>query len=80
MNREESKTIVHNALISYVDDCAGRETEEAKQLGEAWNNILEPEITPEEAEHMMTVLNHLDIDSELYDTQMKVMRGLGIKI
>ncbi len=80
MNREESKTVVSNALAGYVEDSAGANTPEAEEIQEAWDNILEPEVTPEEAEHMMTVLNFLDIDSELYDTQMKVMRGLGIKI
>lgn len=80
MKRAKAKKVIQNALIGYVEDCAGAETPEANEIQEAWNTILEPEVTTEEANHMRTILDHLDIDSELYDTQMKVMRGLGIKI
>lgn len=41
MKKADAKTIVYNALISYVDDCAGRNTEEAKELEEAWNKLNE---------------------------------------
>ena len=80
MERPEATQIIHNALVGYVEDCAGENTPEANEIQEAWDTLKEVDITPEEAEHMMTVLNHLDCYSELYDTQMKVMRALGIKI
>lgn len=80
MKRIEAKTVIQNALAGYVEDCAGANTPEADGIQEVWDVILEPEVTPEEVEHMRTVLNFLDLDSELYDTQMKVMRGLGIEI
>ena len=80
MERKEATQIIHNALVGYVEDCAGANTPEANEIQEAWDTLKEVDVTPEEAGHMMTVLSFLDIDSELYDTQMKVMRGLGIKI
>lgn len=46
MKTEEAKTIIYNALIAYVDDCAGRDTKEAKELDEAWKKLNEkPELT-----------------------------------
>jgi hypothetical protein len=41
MKKADAKTIVYNALISYVDDCAGRGTPEAQELEEAWNKLNE---------------------------------------
>jgi len=82
MNRTEATIILHNVLTSYCEDCVGSKEyeEERKQIDEAWERIQEPSLSQEEAEHMKTVLNHLDIDSELYDTQMKIMRAVGIVI
>ena len=80
MKRAEATQIIHNALVGYVEDCAGADTPEANEIQEAWDTLKEVDVTPEEAKHMRVVLNFLDIDSELYDTQMKVMRALGIKI
>ena len=80
MKRNKATQIIHNALVGYVEDCAGANTPEAQQIEKAWDTLKEFNVTPKEAEHMMIVLNHLDCYSELYDTQMKVMRALGIKI
>jgi hypothetical protein len=80
MKRNKATQIIHNALVGYVEDCAGANSPEAQQIEKAWDTLKEFNVTPEEAEHMRVVLNHLDAYSELYDTQMKVMRALGIKI
>jgi len=82
MNRLHATTILHNALTSYCEDCVGSEEyeEERKLIDEAWEFMQEPELTPEEVNDMRTILNNLDINSTAYDTQMKVMRALGIKI
>jgi hypothetical protein len=41
MNKPEAQQLIYNALIAYVDDCAGRDSEEAKQLEQAWNKLTE---------------------------------------
>lgn len=45
MNKTEAQQIIYNALIAYVDDSAGRYSEEAKQLEKAWKLIKNPELT-----------------------------------
>lgn len=39
MNISEALEILEVSLIAYVDDCAGRETEEAKQIDKAFQTI-----------------------------------------
>jgi hypothetical protein len=45
MNKQEAQQLIYNALISYVDDCAGRDTEEAQELEKAWELVKNPELT-----------------------------------
>ena len=46
MKREEALQIVFNALSGYVEDCAGAESEEAKEIQQAWELInKKPELT-----------------------------------
>ena len=45
MNKQEAQQLIYNALISYVDDCAGRDTEEAQELDKAWELVKNPELT-----------------------------------
>ena len=45
MNKPEAQQLIYNALVSYVDDCAGRDTEEAKELEKAWELIKNPKLT-----------------------------------
>lgn len=80
MKRDEAVIVLHSALTSYVEDCAGANTPEAEEIQEAWDTIQEPELSEEEVNHLKVILNFLDIDSELYDTLMKTMRGVGIEI
>ena len=80
MKRQEATQIIHNALVGYVEDCAGENTPEANEIQEAWDTLKEVDVTPEQAEHMKFLLDYLDIESELYDTLMKVMRALGIEL
>ena len=80
MKRQEATQIIHNAFVGYVEDCAGENTPEANEIQEAWDTLKEVDVTPEQAEHMKFLLDYLDIESELYDTLMKVMRALGISL
>lgn len=45
MNKQEAQQLIYNALISYVDDCAGRDTKEAQELEKAWELVKNPELT-----------------------------------
>ena len=36
MKPEEAKKIIANALNGYIEDCAGLDSEEAKQIEKAW--------------------------------------------
>ena len=80
MKRNKATQIIHNALVGYVEDCAGANSPEARQIEKAWDTLKEFNVTPKEAKNMRTLLDQLDIYSELYDTQMKIMRALGIKV
>lgn len=41
MKQTEAMSIVHNALVGYVEDSAGAGSEEAKTLDQAWNKLKE---------------------------------------
>jgi len=46
MNRQEAKDLLFNALTGYVEDSAGADSEEAKQIQQAWEKLKEkPELT-----------------------------------
>lgn len=80
MKRDEAITVLHNALTSYVEDCAGADTPEAEEIQEAWDRIQEPTLNSDEEKDIKVILNFLDIDSSLYDTLLKVARGIGVKV
>lgn len=80
MKRDEAVTVLHNALTSYVEDCAGTDTPEAEEIQEAWDRIQEPTLNSDEEKDIKVILNFLDIDSSLYDTLLKVARGIGVKV
>jgi hypothetical protein len=82
MKKIEAEQIILNALVGYIEDCAGKDSPEAKQIEKAWKRRYQSELslTPKEKKHMKTILDQLDCYGELYDTHMKVMRALGIKI
>lgn len=82
MNRTNAKLIISSALEGYCQDCIGSEEfeEERKTIDKAWSRVSEPRLVEEEEGHLKTILDHLDIDSQLYDTLMKTMRALDIEI
>jgi hypothetical protein len=80
MKRKEAVEVLHNALTSYVEDCAGANTPEAEEIQKAWDRIQEPTLNSDEEKDIKVILNFLDIDSSLYDTLLKVARGIGVKV
>jgi hypothetical protein len=66
MNKPEAQQLIYNALIAYVDDCAGRDSEEAKQLEQAWELVKNPQLTIEVpiAEDELERLQHEDEEFE----------------
>lgn len=48
MNNKKAKDIIYNALMGYVEDSAGAESEEAKEIQQAWEKLNEkPELSIE---------------------------------
>jgi hypothetical protein len=39
MKRNKAIKIIHNALIGYVEDCAGENSPEAQQIEKAWDTL-----------------------------------------
>ena len=39
MKRNKATQIIHNALVGYVEDCAGANTPEARQIERAWDTL-----------------------------------------
>jgi len=39
MKKLEAEQIIHNALLGYIEDCAGENSPEAKQIEKAWNIV-----------------------------------------
>lgn len=39
ISKEEALEIIYTALVSYVEDCAGQDSEEAKEIDEAYEVI-----------------------------------------
>lgn len=68
MKKLEAISIIHNALVGYVEDSAGAESEEAKELDVAWN-LLRGELANPTGLSLRFV-NHVDEETtESYPTQ-----------
>jgi hypothetical protein len=39
MNKAEAIQIIHNSLVAYIEDSAGADSEEAKDIDKAWEII-----------------------------------------
>ncbi len=39
MKRERAEQIIHNALVGYIEDCAGKNSSEAKLIKKAWDSF-----------------------------------------
>lgn len=39
MKRNKATQIIHNALVGYVEDCAGANSSEARQIEKAWDTL-----------------------------------------
>ena len=78
MKRKKATQIIHNALVGYVEDCAGENTPEANEIQEAWDLIREPSLTPEEIDNLKIIRDSLEPTSDLFKTLDKVMKGISI--
>jgi hypothetical protein len=83
MKRKEAVEVLHNALTSYVEDCAGANTPEAEEIQKAWDRIQEPSLSQEEVVDLITAIAVLDklaeldkIDGKLTVTLNKILKGL----
>ena len=87
MNRLHATVVLNNALVGYVQDCAGANSEEANEIQEAWNLIQEPTLSPEEVQHLRDAVGLIkgdfglsqDYKNEINATLKKVMIAIGIQ-
>lgn len=68
MNRTEAIETLHNALVAYIEDSAGAESEEAKAIEKAWELIKNPKLTVivPIAEDELERIQHEDEEFEWY--------------
>ena len=78
-DENDTGDILFNALTGYIQDSAGEGSEESDAIEEAWAKV-QPVLflDEEEGEHLKTVLDHLDSDSDLHRTLSKVLKGIGV--
>ena len=64
MNTEEALDIIHTSLMAYVEDCAGRGTDESEGIDKAYQ-VIEKILNPSDMDKMVERASHLlsnDID------------------
>jgi len=78
MKKMEAEQIILNALVGYIEDCAGKDSPEAKQIEKAWKIRYQSELnlTPEEINHLKVIRDSLEPTSELFRTLNKVVKAL----
>ena len=77
MKKIEAEQIILNALVGYIEDCAGKDSSEAKQIEKAWKRRYQSELnlTPEEISHLKVIIDSLEPTSDLHKTLNKVIRA-----
>lgn len=67
MKRDKAEQIIHNALVGYIEDCAGANSPEAKLIEKAWD-VIRLGASPDE------IAIHIETDEE-YNARVAKIEG-----